>query len=1768
MDDLTTANNREKVLSTSTDITETPGTPHTSNSSDTNNTTTNSNNYNNAATTTPVAVRWQTWKTLAADALLLSDERHPYRPPPPPPLHAPEATSATTTPATTTTETAAATMASRYYWNSSNVSAATTRLWTTSRLGKGSGSSGIPSVEESTTTSSTIATAAVAAEQQSAGASIQIESAHRVFTTEEEGNAVLSNSNNDENYHPIGVPSEETINVIDSNGSADHNPMHAAESSETIPMQNSAVASDATFKRIDESRPDAINETPETPGASTQTEPDHFLGGGDDQSIPQPGSASSSSSSANSLSSSSSWVDTSSAAAQAFRGRYAAAVTSATNRLAASKLTTTTTSMLRNAATSVLSSTSSGVYESTTTPVSDPSSVTTTTNDDSSTPATTTPTSPPQQQQPLDQATRIRTSVAANHYQELTRHLQSYEYVVLLGRGRFGVTLKPCFCAKAGVYTDALVPGGAAALSGLVSIGDIIVRVGNVDCSSGTIATVPTLIAQASRPVHITLATSGAHFPAPSSGQSINNSSSTLVDVNHVDVAVAALYICSKSLVHSNASHHGVGDVLMDGTRENNPPSTSKETTTVYVDGEASQIVNEAMSLVQSTSFDEADRNYTSRNTKTTEENMDSICPVTCLWSKNSSDLDAFVNPTVPDMNVCHAYQAFVAQRNTNPGVFTHEFCAAAALTHTYLRHAILNALMLCAADGRRLMFWQRHLQRKQQQAQEQIDNKRKQSDLVAPIYNKNNDSALLSFFMGMFHFVDLHGIMSESRRLETAHTIAYKFLLPKAQQRNDTGKNELNPPLHDFHTIVSDVSLRALETALFSKNANREDGNSSVTGEGLSRNVFVAFQSAALEYLSGLPFQSFFVSPDCARMRAYLRHTAPYINVSLPAVLDALTTSKTTTKLQKSKQAQNEKFHSAFDVTATNSKNYIMFCLVYLLCMAENEDFGENDDMMLTLEGGAGPGNRIENAAGGLCASLFIRRRILPLMREARHCAFLKENGDGQDLPSQLEQYAAELEAAFEQFWECFMIFGLSAMIEKSRDLKAERCFHSLRSELEELRSRARSLQPNDRERSMVLLLTESSLTGKLISLSDELLFDFAIHLHPKFRVHKFHEWLCAEIKSNENANCDQGNRAASMRDVPALPDGSIKRFLRKVNFPVGITPHQPSHDNFSAPEVDVRQVETTTHENFSETPNLWSCNADCAIVFGSAIDLSYLESGLTDTDSHLCRYTCQSVALVNDAEDSITQGSVLSPAEVPTTIESYTRVPFPCTKPFETSTNESWCSADGWHVTLVSFTLPCAEMARDKGEDEGSIFGASLLLQRRINANVETESSNIRSNIAHDRHGSEDSPIRCETPYTCDDVKKIALQTSSNLPTFTKYLSEQSWSDRLVEKDSIAETPVAVGLALVSKRNVVLAMRECLSLLLQELCKSSGSSNESSCRDLVDVLGNFVHQDIEPESLKCILEPFMRRSSQQWLERPIGSQKNTFLQLAGDQLIRLLPPIPFALMLIVALLEQKIVLTSSRRSVLLSVSSVLVELLQPLKWCHLIVARVPSSLASDLLQYPAPFILGLASEDDGAIELIRDLPEDVTLVDLDVGRVILASSFACDNEFGRRANARDTVQALRRQVLYLAQSLGGVIGSRLDRTTWCSDNPLIPMSASDGTPFNQFHNLRGVCRNFVEELVAGTSSCCYWVEDCIAQGHASRTSVSTVLFDEDRFFRVKEYRQRHRFFLFLGQLRTASELALSLTEFDLIFDLLLRCQSMNAYIGSIPRHAMAFSL
>ena len=126
------------------------------------------------------------------------------------------------------------------------------------------------------------------------------------------------------------------------------------------------------------------------------------------------------------------------------------------------------------------------------------------------------------------QTSLILKSRAAGHLQEMLNSLEPYQYVLLLGAGRLAVNLKDPYDSKhQGTYVDFLVRGGAADRSGVVAVGDQVVKVGSQNVTKQTILEVPNTIAQAKRPVVLVM-TTGVELDVDR--------------INYVDVAVAMMH--------------------------------------------------------------------------------------------------------------------------------------------------------------------------------------------------------------------------------------------------------------------------------------------------------------------------------------------------------------------------------------------------------------------------------------------------------------------------------------------------------------------------------------------------------------------------------------------------------------------------------------------------------------------------------------------------------------------------------------------------------------------------------------------------------------------------------------------------------------------------------------------------------------------------------------------------------------------------------------------------------------------------------------------------------------------------------------------------------------------------------------------------------------------------------------------------------------------------------------------------------------------------
>lgn len=154
------------------------------------------------------------------------------------------------------------------------------------------------------------------------------------------------------------------------------------------------------------------------------------------------------------------------------------------------------------------------------------------------------------------------------------------------------------------------------------------------------------------------------------------------------------------------------------------------------------------------------------------------------------------------------------------------------------------------------------------------------------------------------------------------------------------------------------------------------------------------------------------------------------------------------------------------------------------------------------------------------------------------------------------------------------------------------------------------------------------------------------------------------------------------------------------------------------------------------------------------------------------------------------------------------------------------------------------------------------------------------------------------------------------------------------------------------------------------------------------------------------------------------------------------------------------------------------MLQLLRPLSWAHLQVPLVPVSMMNELIHYPAPFMLGFPTDEKDSVAVLSSLPNDVTLVDLDVGRVILASKFANDKKV-QGSNDEVAAGALRSQVLFLAETVGGQFGAAIYRNSWCADSPLQTIPNSSGMHLQEdddsFSKILNISGEFISELLSG---------------------------------------------------------------------------------------------
>ncbi len=139
----------------------------------------------------------------------------------------------------------------------------------------------------------------------------------------------------------------------------------------------------------------------------------------------------------------------------------------------------------------------------------------------------------------------------------------------------------------------------------------------------------------------------------------------------------------------------------------------------------------------------------------------------------------------------------------------------------------------------------------------------------------------------------------------------------------------------------------------------------------------------------------------------------------------------------------------------------------------------------------------------------------------------------------------------------------------------------------------------------------------------------------------------------------------------------------------------------------------------------------------------------------------------------------------------------------------------------------------------------------------------------------------------------------------------------------------------------------------------------------------------------------------------------------------------------------------------------------------------------------------------------------------------------------------------------------------SLISPDVWRCEDPLYVSGGNSkcvmADTVNAGDSVRSFCHDFIADLTAGVDSCCVWIEEA----DLGMKQESMVLFDEDRFFHLKDLRSKNTqtpLILSKDHGNAVGKFAIGLDEFDLILETFLRDQAMSAFISSRTKESTTY--
>jgi len=765
-----------------------------------------------------------------------------------------------------------------------------------------------------------------------------------------------------------------------------------------------------------------------------------------------------------------------------------------------------------------------------------------------------------------------------------------------------------------------MIAGGHADKSGVVFVGDHVIKIGAINVESMTLEEVVTVISQTKRP-NIMVVTSehsvklvdkhkGAIEEAGSTGEKgfVSQLDLTFGFVNKL-VAEGEGSLSDQDLGKDHELKQVVSrNSLLDNDDEEEDseeevsfksPSKGQDDVATDVDVDTDKAKDEEAETAAVSEANNVDKEPESNPVDTNTSAADDIGFLSVYASHRTNNYDT------SDTDIRHQRTSLLKR---------------SALFNQHFRSALHGSLLECVLDPRKYSFLEHFF--KNYQSKKQIDAKAKsgaakEAKLVDDddVTSAINQRRLLELYVELCKFHDAMMVCSESEReklLGYARDISTRFL-----EDSDQGSNR-----NCLSERVSQVALGGMEKvqavrfALNDEDSFFEEDN----GDG-----FESIRSSLGAFLSTQEaFLSFLISNECASMRAYLRGCSPFLQIEPHMFL-------------KPPIAEEED---------ASTHNLLLHAIFHLVCMKENDEDEEQGNFIRNDALRFNTGKRNLGASSLLGCSTFIMRKLHKSI-EAVGEGLIEDGmmGNSNNLPLYLS-FVDQMQF----FWEVYVAPAGGALSSLMLSQDAQNALDNVRrllvSSVDEILAKEESKEePMTTNVDMARALSSGEMSTCIVSLAEALLREYTLKIYPDFQRFIFFEWACKESKEHRFDTKACSNTSYVVKSAyNGMSNGFLNRALRQIEFPHGMSLHRPP------PSIDISP--TLKPPAGSDTSSDCLHNGDVALVFGSD----------TDDEDEIRRFSCVSLQ-----PETSGPRKVILPEDVPPIFESYASVPPFNERPFQ---------------------------------------------------------------------------------------------------------------------------------------------------------------------------------------------------------------------------------------------------------------------------------------------------------------------------------------------------------------------------------------------------------------------------------------------------------------------------------------------------------------------